>query len=73
MHGRRLGEETEPDGKQFFNGLDLASIHKKQDHVIIFFHHDVTVCDEYVITADNGADGHALGQCDFVEASTHHL
>ena len=68
-----LGKKPEADGKQFFYRTNLFSIQQEEDDMIISFNHDVTVRDDDLFPADNGANGRTLWQPDFVEAAANYL
>src|SRR5690606_26933237 len=73
---RRIGyslKECQSDLEEPFHVADMSAVDDKEDHMVVGLDPQVVVGNQHFATADNGTDGGAFGQVDFVEAAANDL
>ena len=66
-------EERKAHLEQAFYLTDAAFIDHKQNHVVAALHHHVTMGNDDLFTAHNGADGGAFGEIDLSDGAANHF
>src|SRR5690554_1478268 len=66
-------EESQTNLKQALDFGDTPLVDQEQDDVVVVFNHQVIVCDQHLVAADDGTDGCTRWQIDLFDAAPHHL